>query len=98
MKNLRWVSAALLVLGFALPGAVFTAEFISVDSCLDRGGSFNYSTGACDFAHSHPYAPFLPRHRGTVTAGAGLIVAAVAGFFKAGGRRHHPEPERTPSS
>jgi hypothetical protein len=32
---------------------------VQIDACLDRGGSFDYEAGVCDFDRSHP-APTRP--------------------------------------
>lgn len=40
----------------------YAREFAAVDKCLDAGGSFDYSVGACDHQESHPYVPFGARH------------------------------------
>ena len=40
-----------LMLTFILP---LTHKFDSIDSCLDKGGSFNYELCECDFQISHP--------------------------------------------
>jgi hypothetical protein len=29
-------------------------DSVRIDQCLDRGGSYNYGAGKCDFAESHP--------------------------------------------
>lgn len=31
--------------------------WLAIDTCLDRGGSFNYVAAACDFQRNHPYRP-----------------------------------------
>ena len=57
IARLIFVVAILLVLigGFLL--WVELDMFFAVDSCLDQGGSFNYSVAQCDFSQSHPYMP-----------------------------------------
>lgn len=54
---------------------IYVNEAITVDACLDMGGSFNYETMTCDFEKSHPYVPFSTRHpRLFKHAGVGFIV------------------------
>ena len=54
------VVAILLIITQAIP---FVREHISADSCLDRGGSFDYEAQVCDTEHNHPYDPFTERHK-----------------------------------
>lgn len=57
----------LVILILVLPAVIlvglYVREWFQVDACLDRGGSFNYTKMTCDLAVSHPYIPFLARHR-----------------------------------
>ncbi len=71
-KLKRVAGVTLLVAAMALIWRSM-AEFIAVDACLDRGGSYNYATGVCDFTESHPFAP-QPR-----TASLWLALAFGAG-------------------
>ncbi|KAA6184046.1 hypothetical protein F2Q65_13925 [Thiohalocapsa marina] len=54
-------------------------EVFLADSCLDRGGSFDYETWTCSLSQSFEATPYLQRHGGKAAlAGAlslsGLIV------------------------
>jgi len=68
------MTASALILLFT--GWVYLSELIEVDSCLDRGGSFNYGEMKCDFENNHEYIPFHQRH-------AGLLLLALIGFSTA---------------
>jgi len=77
MRRLR-----LLVLLALVPlSALLLREGIAVDSCLDRGGSFDYPLGRCDLQTSHRPSGFAGRHGvltgATVVAVGGLLVAGV---------------------
>ena len=39
----------------------FIGQFFAPDACLDRGGSFNYSSWECSFTDDYPYiaTPFF---------------------------------------
>lgn len=52
------------------------AEFITVSSCLDHGGSYDYVRGVCDRMKNHPYIPWLKRshHDSPALMGGGLVV------------------------
>src|SRR5205814_2312075 len=58
--SLTLVIAALVVLGWLAWG--YGREFVTVDSCLDSSGSFDYSTMTCDHTANHPYSPYAGRH------------------------------------
>jgi len=53
----------ILILPAVMLVGLYVREWFQVDACLDSGGSFNYTTMTCDLAVSHPYIPFLARHR-----------------------------------
>jgi hypothetical protein len=55
-----WAGAAVLSLVPIV--AMWLQEFLAVDACLDRGGSFNYVAGQCDLIESHAYVAFSARH------------------------------------
>jgi hypothetical protein len=76
----RWIHA--LVLSALLLLAVFVAvsytrESLAVDSALDAGASYDYFTGQADFIRSHPYVPYIQRHRLLLIGAGCLFVAAV---------------------
>ncbi len=48
---------ALLIAVALIFGGLAAREFVAAEACLDSGGSFNYSSGTCDHAQNHPYAP-----------------------------------------
>lgn len=61
--RVRTLVILILVLPAVMLIGLYVREWYQVDACLDRGGSFNYTTMTCDLAVSHPYIPFLARHR-----------------------------------
>jgi hypothetical protein len=76
----RRAAVWLVVLSLIVPAVVYLRELLAVDTCLDRGGSFDYSAGRCDFNQNHPFVPFHERH-GILLGGSGtalLIGAATA--------------------
>lgn len=52
--------AAILVPLFA--SVDYGREFMSVDSCLDRDGSYDYVLQVCDFQNNHTSSPYFRRH------------------------------------
>ena len=62
-QSLDCMRATLPALGYLLLAVACTfagcafSEHLAVDSCLDRGGSFDYVRTVCDTAGSHPYEP-----------------------------------------
>jgi hypothetical protein len=63
--------------------ATYIGEGLSVDSCLDSGGSYDYAVGACDYKVNHPYVSFAERHPRLVMASPLAIVVAgtLTGIF-----------------
>jgi hypothetical protein len=87
---------ALAVAVAALPLAVsYLGESLSVDTCLDAGGSYDYATKRCDHAISHPYVPYLVRHASLVY-GTGIVM--VLGAAAAIGLTRKTEAARAPST
>jgi hypothetical protein len=52
------------------------STFLAVDSCLDAGGSFDYTSHECDFESSHPYVP--ENHSTRLGLAFGLALTGVA--------------------
>jgi hypothetical protein len=52
---------SVLVIGFLLAWP-FATEVGDMGRCLEAGGSFDYSTGRCDFKVKHPSAGLWQRH------------------------------------
>lgn len=80
-----------IVVGMLLLGAVvvpYTREFLAADSCLDGGGSFDYTAGACDHDANHAYVPFTARHRAATPVFLGGSALILIGLFWR--RRNHP--------
>jgi hypothetical protein len=74
-RFIRPVVFALLA-ALAPPLTLYASEALRVDSCLDRGGSYDYQLGRCDFAQVHARVPFSGRHPDILlfSAAAGAIV------------------------
>lgn len=87
------VLGVIVVLAVTLP---FAREYLTVDTCLDRGGSFDYSNGTCDLKASHPFSPRSERHPfafpALVIGGVLVLVSAVALL----GVRMHDESRSAP--
>jgi hypothetical protein len=79
---LAFVIAALVILSWIAWG--YGREFLSVDSCLDSSGSFDYAAMTCDHTQNHPYSPYTRRHPAVapiaVLAGS-VATCGLAGFF-----------------
>ncbi|MGC2185634.1 MAG: hypothetical protein WA637_20370, partial [Terriglobales bacterium] len=54
----------------------YAREFLRVDSCLDRGGSYDYMVQACDFHNSHLFVPYSKRHKALI-----CIIGIVEALF-----------------
>ena len=66
-------------------------SFVEADSCLDAGGSFDYSKGQCDFQKSHPYEN---RHLSSpIALGVGVLFALAGGLLVVFSRRLASEPD-----
>ena len=78
VKRGPWRTRVLLILALValltLLG-LYLREGVSIDACLDRGGSYNYRLAECDFNDMHPYAPFLERHVLITMFGLVLVLA-----------------------
>jgi hypothetical protein len=72
------------VLAISLAGAMgpltvsYARETLSVDVCLDSGGSYDYSSNRCDHSVSHPHAPYSARHTGLLYGSGVLAILALA--------------------
>jgi len=51
----------LLLLGYLAKD--YGSEFLEADSCLDRGGSYDYTKHKCDFNENHPYISYVERNK-----------------------------------
>jgi hypothetical protein len=86
---MRTLGITFIVLGILLPTphvAVFASEFLAIDTCLDRGGSFDYDRMQCDYEQNHPYVSFSARHPVLAPtflplAGLGASFAGVGAFL-----------------
>lgn len=57
---------------------MWLGESLSVQRCLEAGGSFNYQRMVCDFDAEHPVPPFHERHRALLVGTIVAIPAAIA--------------------
>ncbi|WP_027858371.1 hypothetical protein [Marinobacterium jannaschii] len=72
------IGLVLLVLPCLLLMGIYLSELSEVESCLDSGGSFDYSQSVCDMNTEHPFQPFIQRHMALVN---GSMLLAVVGLF-----------------
>jgi hypothetical protein len=76
------LGVALVLLGSLLIGIVavsYVREFLAVDSCLDGGGSFDYSRMECDHQSNHPFIRYSVRHP------SAEFIATFGGLIAVGG-------------
>jgi hypothetical protein len=65
--------------------APLVSEFLSVDGCLDAGGSFDYANNVCDHQTNHTFVPYGQRHPhalATFTAVSAVFVITLFVSFK----------------
>ena len=61
---------------------IYSRELMIVDSCLDKGGSFNYLLYECDPSNSHDLIPFRNRNPALLITGiASVFMAMVLAFM-----------------
>jgi hypothetical protein len=62
------------------------ATFLTVDGCLDAGGSFDYTSHECDFVNSHPYAPEdnAVRLRSALALALAGVAVTIVGRYRRG--------------
>jgi hypothetical protein len=61
MKTPLIISLAIFLLPFGYLAKDYGSEFLEVDSCLDRGGSYDYTNSKCDVNENHPYISYVER-------------------------------------
>jgi len=55
----------LIILALIAPiraGWIYAGEAMVIDSCLNKGGSYDYQNMRCDFEQNHQFIPFSKRH------------------------------------
>lgn len=52
---------AITLLLFAAWAVTLFIDWADADACLDRGGSYDYEAGHCDFGRTHPGPDGRPR-------------------------------------
>jgi len=77
-----------VVLAVVVVVADYTIEFMRIDSCLDRGGVFNYSAMQCvtdpNGARTFPFVPYPVRNLKFLAAVGSSAVLFVLGFLYVG--------------
>jgi hypothetical protein len=93
-RNLwRFLGVALITIGIVVALRLRISEFLVVESCLDRGGSYDYSKGWYDHAKNHPYVPWSARSHGNTPMLQGLVFVLGGAFvlvFKGSRIGRHP--------
>jgi hypothetical protein len=82
--------ALILVLSLAVVVVLadYTIEFMQVDSCLDRGGAFDFSTKQCitdpNGPASFPFVPYPVRNLGFLAVVGSSALLLVLGLLHVG--------------
>lgn len=77
MKSLKAIAWVILVGAPLFLMFSYLREALLVDSCLDSGGSFDYSRMICDRQVSHVFIPYSQRHFTSIIATSlGTVIAA----------------------
>src|SRR5512143_2007382 len=74
---------ALLLGALIVPAGAWILQARAAWSCVDRGGSYNDTTGQCDFVASHVRTSFILRH-GVLFAGSGAALILGIGLLVRG--------------
>jgi len=74
MRRIVGAVAVIFALTLAWPVA---AEFMAVDACLDRGGSYNYIRSACDLQQNHQHLPLFERQGFRIVGGLSFTALGV---------------------
>jgi hypothetical protein len=85
-KALPRLGLALLVSAALVPGGIWFRDSRAAAGCLDRGGSYNDSTGQCDFVALHARVPFGSRHPALVVASAIALLLGAVLLARGGGK------------
>ena len=87
MKWIHWAILAALLASPAILITSYAVEFLAVDSALDAGASYDYTTDKADHSQNHPYIPYSQRHGPLIAVSACSFFAAL--FFSAYLVSHH---------
>lgn len=83
----------MIVLAVVVVAADYAIEFMRVDSCLDRGGAFDYSTMKCatdpSGPQTFPFVPYPVRNFGFLLIVGSLAVLLVMGLLYVGNSANH---------
>jgi hypothetical protein len=90
---LQLLGVAIMLAGAFVALQPRVAEWLTVSSCLDQGGSYNYQRGLCDREKSHPYIPWGQRshHDRSVPMGAALVIGGFIVVFVGPWHRRPPQ-------
>lgn len=93
MKTLLVLSLVLFLLPMTYLAKDAGSEFISVDSCLDSGGSYDYHRDTCDKMENHLYIPYFERKMNLILTCSFLSLVGLGTFM--GIRRKRQRNEKT---
>ena len=90
MRKALWTVAVVTAVVAVTTIAPVVNQYLSVDRCLDKSGSFDYKNNVCETAANHPYAPDTQGHQGRafvfwsagVVSVAALVAASTVGRSK----------------
>jgi hypothetical protein len=76
----------------------YVHEFLAVDTALDSGASWNYSTMEADYTASHPYIPFSQRHQKLIVLSLISTLISVVYMLRLAQQRSSPNCSERGSS
>ena len=72
-RRIVWMLVVFAILPWI---AVFVAELVAADTCLDAGGSMDYTQMVCDHHGNHPFVRFGARHA-LLTQATGIVLGLI---------------------
>jgi hypothetical protein len=80
-----WVFGLILICAAisAREGFRYSREWLNVDSCLDSGGSFDYSRMVCDYKENHAFVSYSQRHPNSLLIGGSALSIGLCAAFAA---------------
>jgi len=82
MKTVLIISLALFLLPIAYLAKDAGSEMLAVDSCLDAGGSYDYSKHECDKKENHIYIPYGKRKKELILSCLSLSVIGLISIIR----------------
>ncbi len=58
---MKTVQKIILLIAIIIPIFFYFQEFFIIDSCLNKGGSYDYKNMICDYQQNHQFIPFFER-------------------------------------